>query len=73
MLGKTEGVVEARNLAKSVSICNDIASVLPFSKETENTWFYHPFHYKGNTFQDLSSLPTNDADPLDVDFEIGKD
>ncbi|XP_066930769.1 uncharacterized protein [Clytia hemisphaerica] len=69
-----KGIVEARKLAISVGMSpassNRIDSVLPFTKENDDTWFFNPFHFKGNTFQDLSSFPTDGADPLDVDFEM---
>ncbi|XP_066915177.1 uncharacterized protein [Clytia hemisphaerica] len=69
-----KGIVEARKLAISVGMSpassNRIDSVLPFTKENDDAWFFNPFHFKGNTFQDLSSFPTDGADPLDVDFEM---
>ena len=74
-----DGVLEARRLALSLGIkptnTNEIESVNPFNEENADTWFFNPFHFKGNTFEDLSSLPTDDEeedDPLDIDFTTCK-
>ena len=43
---------------------DDIEIVNPFTTENQDTWFFHPFHVKGNNFNDPSDFPVEDYELL---------
>ena len=63
-----KGILIAWNLASSLGMSPSNTTAIniasPFNETNPDTWFYHPFHLKGNSFQSHSECPV-DRDPLD--------